>query len=61
MPSRKPFLLRLDPRLHEALRLWAQDEFRSINAHIEYLLRRSLKQAGRPLPEAAEEPAEPDG
>ena len=48
MPDKKKaFLLRLDPRLHEALQLWAKDELRSLNAHIEFLLRRALRDAKR--------------
>lgn len=44
-------LLRLDPELHDALSRWAADELRSTNAHVEWLLRRALGQAGR-LPPA---------
>jgi hypothetical protein len=47
MNERKPFLLRLEPELHGALTKWAADELRSLNAQIEYLLRRALKEAGR--------------
>ena len=47
MAPRKPFLLRLDPAVHDALATWAADEFRSINGHIEFLLRESLRRAGR--------------
>jgi hypothetical protein len=47
MPPRKPFLLRLDPVTHEALQRWADAEMRSLNAQIEFLLRNSLRQAGR--------------
>jgi len=50
MSERKPFLLRLDPRLHAALARWASDELRSLNGQVEYLLRRALAEAGR-LPE----------
>ena len=50
MAHRKSFLLRLDPRVHEALERWARDELRSVNAQIEYLLRRALRQAGRAVP-----------
>jgi hypothetical protein len=45
--ARKPFLLRLDPSVHEALQRWANDELRSLNGQIEFLLRRSLLQGGR--------------
>jgi hypothetical protein len=47
MPERKSFLLRLDPMIHEALQRWANDELRSLNGQIEYLLRQSLVQASR--------------
>ena len=45
--ERKPILLRLDPAVHDALGRWASDEFRSLNAQIEVLLRRALTDAGR--------------
>lgn len=44
---RKPFLLRLEPAILDALQGWAADELRSLNGQIEYLLRQSLKEAGR--------------
>ena len=47
MPDSKRFLLRLDPRLFEALRRWANDDLRSINAQIEYLLTEQARRAGR--------------
>jgi hypothetical protein len=57
MPERKPFLLRLDPALHEALQKWADDELRSVNGQIEYLLRRALAESGRgKKPEKPEKP-----
>ncbi len=43
MASRKPFLLRLPPKLHEELRRWAAQEMRSLNGQIEYLLREALR------------------
>ena len=45
--ERKPILLRLDPAVHDALSRWAADEFRSLNAQIEMLLRQALTEAGR--------------
>lgn len=51
--ERKSMLLRLDPELHDALARWAADELRSTNAHVEYLLRRALTQAGRLPPPSA--------
>jgi hypothetical protein len=47
MADSKRFLLRLDPRLFEALRRWAQDDLRSINGQIEYLLTEQVRRAGR--------------
>ena len=47
MADSKRFLLRLDPRLFEALRHWAQDDLRSINGQIEYLLTEQVRRAGR--------------
>ena len=59
MADRKPFLLRLDPATHQALQRWADAELRSLNAQIEFLLRDSLRHAGRlPAPEA-DSPKEP--
>jgi len=37
----------LDPATHEALQRWADADFRSLNAQIEFLLRRALQDAGR--------------
>jgi hypothetical protein len=45
--ERKPFLLRLDPAVHEAMQRWAADDLRSLNAQIEFVLRRLLQQQGR--------------
>ena len=45
--ERKAVLLRLDPEVHEALARWAADDLRSTNAHIEWLLRRAVADAGR--------------
>ena len=63
--ERKPVLLRLDPAVHDAVARWAADELRSTNAHVEYLLRRALAQAGRlptaagPLPQRGRPPKRP--
>ncbi len=51
MAERVPFLLRLDPEVLAALRGWANDDLRSLNSEVEFLLRRSLREAGR-LPSA---------
>ncbi|MFX3634132.1 MAG: hypothetical protein ACE3L7_03500 [Candidatus Pristimantibacillus sp.] len=45
--EKKAFALRLDPDLHRALEQWANDEFRSVNGHIEFLLKEALGKAGR--------------
>ncbi len=45
--ERKQVPLRLDPAVHDALARWAADELRSLNAHIELLLRRALEDGGR--------------
>ena len=42
MATRKPFLLRIDPALWAELEAWAQDEFRSVNGQIEYLLKQAV-------------------
>jgi len=47
MSDTKRFLLRLDPRLFAALRRWADDDLRSVNAQIEYLLTDVARRAGR--------------
>ena len=47
MAERKPFLLRIDPAVLEAVQRWANDDLRSLNAQIEFLLRRALSDAGR--------------
>lgn len=47
MPAKKNFPLRIDPALYEVLERWAADELRSINAHMEYLLRDAARRAGR--------------
>jgi hypothetical protein len=43
MAPRKPFLLRIDPALWAELEAWAQDELRSVNGQIEYLLRQAVQ------------------
>lgn len=45
--KRKNFPLRIDPDLYEVIQRWAKDEFRSVNSHIEFLLRESVSKAGR--------------
>jgi hypothetical protein len=45
--ERKAFLLRIDPAILESLQKWADDELRSLNGQIEFVLRRVLQQEGR--------------
>jgi hypothetical protein len=47
MADRKPFLLRIDRSVLDALQRWADDDLRSLNGQIEFVLRRALKTAGR--------------
>ena len=47
MAERKPFLLRIDPAVLDALQTWAADDLRSLNAQIEFVLRGALARAGR--------------
>ncbi|MEX1128923.1 MAG: hypothetical protein WEB50_10185 [Vicinamibacterales bacterium] len=47
MADRKPFLLRIDRDILDAVQRWADDDLRSLNGQIEFLLRRGLKDAGR--------------
>ena len=47
MAERKPFLLRIDRDVMDALQRWADDDLRSLNGQIEFLLRKALKEAKR--------------
>jgi hypothetical protein len=42
MESRKPFLLRIDPVLWRELEAWAQQDLRSVNGQIEFILREAV-------------------
>ena len=48
MADRKPFLLRIDPAVLDAIQRWANDDLRSLNAQIEFVLRDALRRSGRP-------------
>jgi len=52
-PSRKAFLLRLDPAVATAIEALAAQELRSVNGQIEWLLREALTKRGRPVSTAA--------
>lgn len=56
MATKKSFPLRIDPDIFEIIERWAGDEFRSVNAHIEYLLRESARKAGRLPPKSRQAP-----
>jgi hypothetical protein len=60
MADRKSFPLRLDPKVYAALQRWASADLRSLNAQIEFLLRRALKEAGR-LPGEGDSGGVPEG
>ena len=47
MAERKPFLLRIDREVLDAVQRWADDDLRSLNGQIEFLLRRALRESGR--------------
>ena len=54
MPRKKSFPLRINEETWEALRRWSDDELRSVNAQVEYVIREALRNAGRlprPRPE----------
>jgi hypothetical protein len=52
--ERKPFLLRIDAAVLEALQRWANDDLRSLNGQIEFLLREALRASSRVKPQPAE-------
>lgn len=47
MGKREAFLMRVDPEVLDALRRWARDDLRSVNAQVEFILRRALMSEGR--------------
>jgi hypothetical protein len=47
LADRKSFLIRMDPQVLDAVRRWADDDLRSVNGQIEFLLRRALRDSGR--------------
>ncbi|GJQ31645.1 MAG: hypothetical protein HBSAPP04_04840 [Ignavibacteriaceae bacterium] len=49
MAEKKPVILRIDPKLWDALNEWAKDELRSLNAQIEYILREQVRKRGKKL------------
>ena len=58
MAEKKSFLLRIDRELLDALQQWASDDLRSLNGHLEFLLRDALKRAKR-MPRHLASPSQP--
>jgi hypothetical protein len=58
LAERKSFLLRIDPALWAELEAWAQDELRSVNGQIEYVLKQSVAKRKGPAPNAAKKEKE---
>ena len=54
MAERKSFLLRVDRDLLDAMQRWANDDLRSLNGQIEFLLRRALRDSGRASKQSAD-------
>jgi hypothetical protein len=50
MAERKAFLLRIDPAILDAVQRWANDDLRSLNGQIEFLLRKALADSDRSKP-----------
>ena len=63
MAKRDSFLVRIDPDVLAAMRLWAKDELRSVNAQMEFVMRRALQAAGRlsSEPVSQQEPGDQPG
>ena len=47
MSAKKNFVLRVDEEVYKAIEKWAADEFRSVNGQLEWIVAKSLKEAGR--------------
>ena len=59
MAAKKSYPLRINPDVLEAMKRWSDDELRSVNAQIEYVLRDALRKSGR-LKERPSKPVETD-
>jgi hypothetical protein len=55
LAEKKAYPLRISSDVLDALQRWAEDELRSLNAQIEYVLRESLRRNGRMKPDGAPE------
>ncbi len=60
MAKRKSFLVRIDPEVLDAVRHWADDDLRSMNGQIEFILRKALKESGRLKPKNSKTKKKPD-
>ena len=60
MADRKPFLLRIDKTVLDAVQRWADDDLRSLNGQIEFILRQALAKRGVKLSDDSPPPATPD-
>ncbi|MDA1015571.1 MAG: hypothetical protein O3A00_14105 [Planctomycetota bacterium] len=49
---RKSFPLRLDPELYDVIRAWADQEMRSVNGQIEFILKQAASARGRKIADA---------
>lgn len=58
--ARESFLLRTDPKILSALRRWAEDDLRSTNGQLDFILRKALRDAGR-LPGKEKKPPKDNG
>lgn len=53
MSKKKAYALRVSPEILDEVQRWADDELRSVNAQIEYVLRQALRDAGRLSPHSS--------
>lgn len=60
MVAKKSFPLRIDEQIYGAVEAWANDELRSVNGHIEFLLREALKKSGRMPKKTDKQKTKPD-
>ena len=56
MSKKKAFALRIDESMMKAIEKWAADEFRSTNGQLEWMIRDSLRKAGRFSKTGTDEP-----
>lgn len=61
MAEKKTILLRLSPKMWEEINKWAEDEFRSVNGQIEYLLKEALARRNKSSKKAREDQDEENG